>query len=99
MEVDEIAIFYLEENANSAFRWQIAAPMGKPAENSNPGPMGNGLDYHSHVFEIVSTEYRPKPALPGLLDVGGIRIFAVRGRKPNEVELAEALKDKLRKQF
>ena len=99
MEVDEIAIIYLEENATAAFRWQIAAPMSRPAENGNPGPMGNGLDYHSHVFEIVSTEYRPKPTLPGMLGVGGIRIFAIRGRRPNEVELAEALKEKLRKQF
>ena len=61
MEVNEIAIFYMEENMTTAFHWGINKPAGSAAANGTTGPLGNGLDYISHVFEIVSTEYRPKP--------------------------------------
>ena len=58
--------------------------------------MGNYMNYVSHVFEIVSTEYRPKPTLPDVGGEGGIRLFAIRGRKPNEIEVPERVKAKLR---
>ncbi len=57
------------------------------------------MDYPSHVFEILSSEFRPKPALPGVISTIGMRIIALRGRKPNEVELGESIKDYLRRKF
>ena len=80
MEVNEIAYFYLEENATTEFQWQITTPKAQPEANGKPGPLGNGMDYPSHVFEIVSNEYRAKPALPGVSSAGGMRIVAIRGR-------------------
>lgn len=91
MEVDEIGIFYIEENMTTPYHWEIKEPKPQPAADGNPGPMGNNMEYISHVFEIVSTEYRPKPRLPGNAGVGGIRVFAIRGRKPNEIELPERI--------
>lgn len=96
MEVNEIGIFYIEENLSTPYHWDIKFPQPSPAANGNPGPLGNNMDYISHVFELVSSEYRPKPALPGVTGTGGIRIFAIRGRKPNEIEIPERIKAKLR---
>ena len=56
--------------------------------------MGNGMEYISHVFELISTEYRPKPTLPGIAGSGGIRLFAIRGRKPGEVDVPDSVQIK-----
>ena len=89
MEINEIGIFYLQENMSTPVHWEIKKPAASPAQNGDMGPLGNGKDYISHVFEIVSSEYRSQPTLPGMTGTGGIRIFAVRGRKPNEIEMSE----------
>lgn len=99
MDVNEIAYFYLEENAETEFQWQITTPKAQPEANGKPGPLGDGMDYPSHVFEILSSEFRPKPALPGVISTIGMRIIALRGRKPNEVELGESIKEYLRRKF
>ena len=77
MEINEIGIFYMEENMSTPYRWEIRFPEG------------TSEDYTSHVYEVVSSEYRQKPTLPGMTGSGGIRIFALRGRKPDEVTLSE----------
>lgn len=98
MEINEIAIFYMEENLGSSYHWTVKNPKPTPATEGNPGPFDDGKDYISHVFEIISSEYRPKPVLPGTQPAGGIRILAIRGRKPNEIELPDRVKDKLRRE-
>jgi hypothetical protein len=50
MEMNEVALFYIEENMDSPYRWEIVSP--RPVETEE------GIDYISHVFEVVSTEYR-----------------------------------------
>lgn len=61
MEINEIAIFYIEENMTTPYHWDIKNPAPSPAANGSLGPLGNGKDYISHVFDIISSEYRPKP--------------------------------------
>lgn len=95
MEINEIGIFYLKENMSTPVQWEIKQPAASPTQNGDMGPLGNGMDYISHVFEIVSSEYRRQPTLPGVTGAGGIRIFALRGRKPNEIELSEEKKKEL----
>ena len=97
MEVNEIGIFYIEENMTTPYHWAIKEPAPSPKADGKPGPMGDNNEYISHVFELISTEYRPKPALPGQSGTGGIRVFAIRGRKPNEIEIPERIKEKIRK--
>jgi len=91
MEIDEIAVFYVEENLTTPYRWKVVEPTATPIANgaTDGGMFGDGLEYISHVFEVISTEYRAKPAPTGFTGSGGIRMFAVRGRKPNEIELPE----------
>jgi len=96
MEVNEIGIFYIEENMTTPYHWAIKEPAPSPTADGKPGPMGDYMEYISHVFELVSTEYRPKPALPGHSGTGGMRVFAIRGRKPNEIEIPERVKEKIR---
>lgn len=95
IEIDEIAIFFVEENLTTPYHWQITRPAPQPSETGDSGVMGNGMEYISHVFEVISTEYRPKPTLAGMVGVGGIRLFAIRGRKPGEVEVPESVYAKL----
>jgi hypothetical protein len=94
--VNEIVYFYLEENTHTEFQWQISiAPKvnhtksGTMYYTNHINPLGK--DFPSHVFEIVSNEYRPKPALPGVSSTGGMRIIGVRGREFGEVEMADSL--------
>ena len=91
MEIDEIAVFYVEENRTTPYHWKIIEPAATPMENgvTEGGLFNDGLEYISHVFEIISSEFRPKPAPSGFTGSGGVRMFAVRGRKPNEIELPE----------
>ena len=96
MEVNEIAIFYIEENLSTPYHWDISNPPAEPRTDNDSGLLGNNMDYVSHVFEIVSTEYRPKPTLPGIAGAGGLRLFAIRGRKPNEIEIPERVKERIR---
>lgn len=96
MEVDEIGIFYIEENITTPYRWTIVKPEPTPSESGDSGPMGNGMEYISHVFELVSSEYRRIPTLPGVTGAGGIRMFAIRGRKPNEIEVPEHILAKVK---